>query len=70
MPAASSSRAAPTRGRAEVALGLAASVEGLRLQRDARHARLGELSPPNPMALEEAEDYVRGMLLRWVNDLM
>lgn len=35
----------------------------------ARHARLGVAPPPNPMSLEEAEDYVRGMLARWVDSL-
>ena len=33
----------------------------------ARHAKLGVPPPPNPIALEEADDYVRGLLLRWVN---
>lgn len=33
----------------------------------ARHANLGLPPPPNPMALEEADAYVRGLLLRWVN---
>lgn len=33
----------------------------------ARHAKLGVPPPSNPMTLEEAEDYVRRLLLRWVN---
>lgn len=33
----------------------------------ARHAKLGVPPPPNPMALEEADEYVRGLLRRWVN---
>lgn len=35
----------------------------------ARHARLGEPPPPNPMTLDDAEDYVRAMLHRWVTTL-
>jgi hypothetical protein len=34
---------------------------------EARHAILGEKSPPTPMSLEEAEDYIRGMLARWLD---
>jgi len=33
----------------------------------ARHAKLGVPPPSNPMALEEADDYVRGLLGRWVD---
>lgn len=33
----------------------------------ARHAKIGVPPPPNPMTLEEAEDYVRELLLRWVS---
>ena len=36
---------------------------------DARHAVLGKAPPPNPMTLEGAEDYVRGLLSRWVDSL-
>jgi hypothetical protein len=35
----------------------------------ARHAKLGEAPPPNPMGLEEGEDCVRALLHRWVNRL-
>lgn len=35
----------------------------------ARHAKLRVPAPLNPMALEQAEDYVRALLLRWVNSL-
>jgi hypothetical protein len=36
---------------------------------DARHAMLAGARPPNPMGLEEAEDYVRAILARWVDSL-
>jgi hypothetical protein len=35
----------------------------------ARHAKIGEPPPANPMGPEEAEDYVRAMLHRWVSDM-
>lgn len=36
---------------------------------DARHARLGDAAPPNPISLEGTEDYLRGLLSRWVESL-
>ncbi len=36
---------------------------------DARHAMLADAPPPDPMGLEEAEDYVRAILARWLDSL-
>ena len=35
----------------------------------ARHALLAVSPPPNPMGLEQAEEYVRAILTRWVDSL-
>jgi hypothetical protein len=35
----------------------------------ARHAMLAVAPPPNPMGLEQAEEYVRAILTRWVDSL-
>ncbi|MGD0408872.1 MAG: hypothetical protein ABSB34_07780 [Candidatus Limnocylindrales bacterium] len=35
----------------------------------ARHAILAAAPPPNPIGLEQAEDYVRAILTRWVDSL-
>jgi hypothetical protein len=35
----------------------------------ARHAVIGEKPPSNPMSVEDADDFVRGMLSRWVDTL-